>query len=414
MGLSSSSRLPKNRTINRKQLFSAVKRVVVKVGSSTLTEGTDLSLTKMERLVEELSQVKQNGIEVVLVTSGAIAAGRGRLAHHFLDSAGSTLDLSQSTKVASYNSGINPVIPELQAAAAVGQIHLMYGYKQLFEQFGHLAAMILVTQDDFDHRQRYTHISDTLRTLLRFGVIPVINENDTVAVDEIKVGDNDTISAYVTNLVEADLLLILSDQAGFYTRDPRKCPEAELISTIIQITDEIRGAAGGAGTERGTGGMQTKIRAAEIVPGAGEMMVIADGSEPMVVNQVLSGREVGTLFLPLDATRRISARRRWIAYSRPTRGVLFVDDGAKKALTMGGKSLLPSGIRHVSGDFKFGDTVSCCDNNHQEFARGLVNYTTQEAKQILGKHTRQLQEIIGNFYYDEVIHRDNLVLLKSS
>lgn len=274
--------------------------------------------------------------------------------------------------------------------------------------------MILVTQDDFDHRQRYTHISDTLRTLLRFGVIPVINENDTVAVDEIKVGDNDTISAYVTNLVEADLLLILSDQAGFYTRDPRKCPEAELISTIIQITDEIRGAAGGAGTERGTGGMQTKIRAAEIVTGAGEMMVIADGSEPMVVNQVLSGREVGTLFLPLDATRRISARRRWIAYSRPTRGVLFVDDGAKKALTMGGKSLLPSGIRHVSGDFKFGDTVSCCDNNHQEFARGLVNYTTQEAKQILGKHTRQLQEIIGNFYYDEVIHRDNLVLLKSS
>ena len=187
-----------------------------------------------------------------------------------------------------------------------------------------------------------------------------------------------------------------------------------MISTIIQITDEIRGAAGGAGTERGTGGMQTKIRAAEIVTGAGEMMVIADGSEPMVVNQVLSGREVGTLFLPLDATRRISARRRWIAYSRPTRGALFVDDGAKKALTMGGKSLLPSGIRHVSGDFKFGDTVSCCDNNHQEFARGLVNYTTQEAKQILGKHTRQLQEIIGNFYYDEVIHRDNLVLLKSS
>ena len=148
--------------------------------------------------------------------------------------------------------------------------------------------------------------------------------------------------------------------------------------------------------------MQTKIRAAEIVTGAGEMMVIADGSQPMMVNQVLSGREVGTLFLPLDATRRMSARRRWIAYSRPTRGVLFVDDGAKKALTTGGKSLLPSGIRHVSGDFKFGDTVSCCDNNQQEFARGLVNYTTQEVKQVLGKHTRQLQEIIGNFYYDEV------------
>ncbi len=401
--LSSSSRPMKNRrkAIDRPTLFSSVQRVVVKVGSSTLTDGVNLSLSKMSGLVEELSQLKQKGIEVIVVTSGAIAAGRGQLAR-----------LGQNMGTPKFNpSGLGLIIPELQAAAAVGQIHLMNGYKQLFEQFGHLAGMILVTQDDFDHRQRYTHISDTIRTLLRFGVIPIINENDTVAVDEIKVGDNDTIAAYVTNLVEADLLVILSDQAGFYTQDPRKHPSAQLISTIDEITDDIRSAAGEAGTDGGTGGMRTKLQAAEIVTGSGEMMVIADGSQSMIISRVLAGQVVGTLFLPPERTKRMSARQRWIAYSRPARGTLFVDDGAESALSISGKSLLPSGIQRTDGDFKFGDTVSCKDRKQREFARGLVNYSRFEVEQIRGKQTNQLQEVIGNFYYDEVIHRDNLVIL---
>ena len=387
--------------INRPTLLSSVRRIVVKVGSSTLTEGVNLSVAKVSRLVEDLSQLKQKGIEVILVTSGAIAAGRGQLTELFQNANGPKFNPS----------GLCPIIPELQAAAAVGQIHLMNAYKQLFEQFGHLVGMILVTQDDFDHRQRYTHISDTIRTLLRFGVIPIINENDTVAVDEIKVGDNDTISAYVTNLVEADLLVVLSDQAGFYTQDPRKHSSAQLIAIIDKITDDIWSAAGEAGTDKGTGGMRTKLRAAEIVTGSGKMMVIADGSKPMIVSSLLAGESIGTLFLPAERTKPMSARQRWIAYSRPARGVLFVDDGAKSALLKGGKSLLPSGIRKTDGNFKFGDTVSCKDQKKREFARGLVNYNTSEVEQIKGKQTCQLQETIGDFYYDEVIHRDNLVLL---
>lgn len=363
-----------------------VQRIVVKVGSSTISEGAHLNEAALDGLVHDLALVKQEGVEVILVTSGAIAAGWPQLG------------LKQRPHT----------LPHLQAAAAVGQIRLMAAYKDRFSNYGQRAASMLLTRDDFSNRERYTRMNDTMRALLNFGVIPIINENDTVAVDEIKVGDNDTLSAYVTNLAQAQLLIILSDQAGFYTADPRHNPDSELIHTVTTISDEIWKAAGTAGTTDGTGGMVTKLRAAEIVTSSGEMMVMAHGQEPLVVTRLLKGELLGTLFLPQS---RISGRKRWIAYSRPPKGRLIVDNGARDALVQGGKSLLPAGIRRVEGNFDYSDTVSCLTENGAEFARGLVNYNAVDTTKLAGKHTKDIENILGYRDYDEIIHRDNLVLL---
>ena len=363
-----------------------VQRIVVKVGSSTISEGAHLNEAALDGLVHDLALVKQEGVEVILVTSGAIAAGWPQLG------------LKQRPHT----------LPHLQAAAAVGQIRLMAAYKDRFSNYGQRAASLLLTRDDFSNRERYTRMNDTMRALLNFGVIPIINENDTVAVDEIKVGDNDTLSAYVTNLAQAQLLIILSDQAGFYTADPRHNPDSELIHTVTTISDEIWQAAGTAGTTDGTGGMVTKLRAAEIVTSSGEMMVMAHGREPLVVTRLLKGELLGTLFLPQS---RISGRKRWIAYSRPPKGRLIVDNGARDALVQGGKSLLPAGIRRVEGNFDYSDTVSCLTENGAEFARGLVNYNAVDTAKLAGKHTKDIENILGYRDYDEIIHRDNLVLL---
>ena len=363
-----------------------MQRIVVKVGSSTISEGAHLNEAALDGLVHDLALVKQEGVEVILVTSGAIAAGWPQLG------------LKQRPNT----------LPHLQAAAAVGQIRLMAAYKDRFSNYGQRAASMLLTRDDFSNRERYTRMNDTMRALLHFGVIPIINENDTVAVDEIKVGDNDTLSAYVTNLAQAQLLIILSDQAGFYTADPRHNPNSELIHTVTTISDEIWQAAGEAGTTSGTGGMVTKLRAAEIVTSSGEMMVMAHGREPLVVTRLLKGELLGTLFLPQS---RISGRKRWIAYSRPPKGRLIVDNGARDALVQGGKSLLPAGIRHVEGNFDYSDTVSCLTENGVEFARGLVNYNAVDTAKLAGKHTKDIENILGHRDYDEIIHRDNLVLL---
>ena len=222
----------------------------------------------------------------------------------------------------------------------------MHAYEDRFQEYGEIAAMMLLTQEDFNNRKRYIHISNTLNTLLQLGTIPIINENDTVAVEEIKVGDNDTLSAQVTNLADADLLIVLSDQAGFFTADPRKHSQSQFIDVVPVINEDIKNAAGKAGTLGGTGGMITKLQAAEIVTGSGEMMVLADGKEPDVVNRILSGENIGTLFLP--QTQK-SSRKRWIAYSRSPKGRLLVDDGARAALVDRGKSLLASGVRGVEG-----------------------------------------------------------------
>ena len=366
--------------------LSDVQRIVVKVGSSTISEGAHLNEAALDGLVHDLALVKQESVEVILVTSGAIAAGWPQLG------------LKQRPNT----------LPHLQAAAAVGQIRLMAAYKDRFSNYGQRAASMLLTRDDFSNRERYTRMNDTMRALLNFGVIPIINENDTVAVDEIKVGDNDTLSAYVTNLAQAQLLIILSDQAGFHTADPRHNPNSELIHTVTTISDEIWQAAGAAGTTSGTGGMVTKLRAAEIVTSSGEMMVMAHGREPLVVTRLLKGELLGTLFLPQS---RISGRKRWIAYSRPPKGRLIVDNGARNALVQGGKSLLPAGIRHVEGNFDYSDTVSCLTENGVEFARGLVNYNAIDTAKLAGKHTKDIENILGYRDYDEIIHRDNLVLL---
>ena len=374
---------------SRREWLSGVKRIVVKVGSSTLSQGFRLNDSVLDRLVADLARVKGRGKEVILVTSGAIAAGVG------------TLGLSSRPQT----------IPGLQAAAAVGQSRLMHAYEDRFQEYGEIAAMMLLTQEDFNNRKRYIHISNTLNTLLQLGTVPIINENDTVAVEEIKVGDNDTLSAQVTNLSDADLLVVLSDQAGFFSADPRKHSRSELIDVVPVITEGIKKAAGRAGTQDGTGGMVTKLRAAEIVTGSGEMMVLADGKEPDVVNRILSGENIGTLFLPQSPK---SSRKRWIAYSRPPKGRLLVDNGARRALVDRGKSLLASGVRGVEGEFEYGDTVSCLDENRDEFGRGLVNYNTEDITKIIGKQTGEIEEILGARYYEEVIHRDNLVLMEQA
>lgn len=386
--MNSSSPIVQNRCnpAEQRTRLADVQRIVVKVGSSTITTEGVINEAALDGLVHDLALVKQDGVEVILVTSGAIAAGWPQLG------------LKQRPNT----------LPRLQAAAATGQILLMTAYRERFLNYGQNVALMLLTRDDFSNRKRYTRMNDTLRALLNLGVIPIINENDTVAIEEIKVGDNDTLSAYVTNLAQAELLVILSDQAGFFTADPRHTPDSELIHTVNTISAEIWQAAGEAGTTSGTGGMVTKLKAADIVTGSGEMMVLAHGQEPLVVTRLLKGEMIGTLFLPQE---RISGRKRWIAYSRPPKGRLILDDGARNALVQGGKSLLPAGIRRVEGNFDYSDTVSCLTENGVEFARGLVNYNAVETAKLAGKQTEDIQKILGYRDYDEIIHRDNLVLL---
>ncbi len=378
--------IDQHKRIQNRECLSNVQRIVVKVGSSTISDDLRLNEAALDGLVHDLATVKQKGVEVILVTSGAIAAGWPHLG----------LATRPQT------------IPRLQASAAVGQIRLMAAYEERFHHYEQCPALMLLTQDDFSDRKRYTRMNDTLHTLLQLGAIPIINENDSVAVDEIKVGDNDTLSAYVTNLAQADLLVILSDQQGFFTEDPRQNPDSELIHTVKVISEDIWQAAGHAGTASGTGGMITKLQAAEIVTASGEMMVIAYGREPLVITRILKGELLGTLFLP---NTRISGRKRWIAYSRPPKGYLVVDNGARDALVQGGKSLLPAGIRRVEGHFNYSDTVSCFTENGVEFARGLINYNSTEVSKLAGKQTQDIEKILGYHDYDEIIHRDNLVLL---
>ena len=371
---------------HERECLSNVRRIVVKVGSSTISDDLRINEAALDGLVHDIATVRHNGIEVILVTSGAIAAGWPHLG------------LSTRPKT----------LPALQASAAVGQISLMSAYEERFRHYGQRPALMLLTQDDFSDRKRYTRMNDTLHTLLQLGAIPIVNENDSVAVDEIKVGDNDTLSAYVTNLAQADLLVMLSDQRGFFTEDPRLNPDSELIHTVRDITEDMWKAAGHAGTISGTGGMLTKLHAAEIVTSSGEMVAIAYGREPLVITRILKGELIGTLFLP---NSRISGRKRWIAYSRPPKGTLIVDNGARDALIQGGKSLLPAGVRRVEGHFDYSDTVACVTEKRIEFARGLTNYNSTDASKLAGHQTQDIEKILGYHDYDEIIHRDNLVLL---
>lgn len=369
-----------------KRDFSGVNRIVVKVGSSTLSHATGkLNLHRMEQLVRELADLRNQGKEVVLVSSGAQAAGIGRLG------------LSRKPKT----------IPEKQATAAVGQGILMHMYEKLFAEYGVIVAQVLLTREDMSDRRRFLNARNALNALLDYHAVPVINENDTIAIDEIKFGDNDTLSAMVAGLIDADLLIILSDIDGLFSANPQVDPEAVLIGEVNEITSEIEQLAGGAGSNLGTGGMATKLLAGRIAANSGYPMVIANGRKTGIIRRVAAGEPLGTLFLP--RVNRLQAKKKWIAFGSSIQGKIIVDSGAGKALLERGKSLLPSGVVEVEGTFGIGNTVSVVCSG-EEIARGIVNYPSDEIVKIRGKKTSEIEKILGHKDYDEIVHRDNLVL----
>jgi glutamate 5-kinase len=380
-------------TTTRKELLGGVKRIVVKIGSrvlASLDKGLDIKV--MGGLVQDMLQLHQQGHELIIVSSGAVLAGRTKLGPGF-------------------SKGFSPGFDSLtlkQAAAAVGQTSLMRSYEKLFSRHQVQVAQILLTSDDISHRRRYLNARNTIFTLLHHRVVPIINENDTVMVEEIKLGDNDNLSALVTSLTEADFLIILSDVEGLCLTDPCKDETAQVINRVKHVTPEIKQLAG-KGRDLGTGGMITKLQAAQKVASFGVPAVIANGRRPGIISKIMQGDEVGTLFLPKP--REISSRKHWIAHALKPKGSITIDDGAKAALVENGKSLLPSGILKVEGKFGIGDMVSCVGTDGREIARGLSNYQAHEIIKIQGRKTSEIEAILSYKSFDEVIHRDNLVLL---
>lgn len=371
-----------------RESLSQVRRIVVKVGSSTLTHRTgQLNYGRIERLVRELADLANQGKELILVTSGAVSAGMGRL------------QLTEKPKT----------IPEKQAAAAVGQGILMHTYEKLFAEYGQVVAQVLLTREDSVDRRRYLNSRHTLQTLLAKRVIPIVNENDVVAIDELKIGDNDTLSALVAGIVDAALLVLLSDVAGLYDKNPQEHSDARLIPVVTDITPEISALAGGPGTARGTGGMYTKLQAAKIAIKSGVAMIIANGAQDGVLQDIIAGKDVGTLFVPQE--NPLHVRKRWIAFGSRIRGTIAVDAGCARAIVEHGSSLLPSGIVRVENDFAPGSIVRVLSVDGREIARGITNYSAADVRRIMGAHSQDIADILGGKTYDEVIHRDNLVAL---
>ena len=372
----------------KRQILERTRRVVVKIGSSLLSRDGGLDIDRIRTLVGEAAELAAGEREIVLVTSGAVAAGRARLR------------LRERPKT----------IPQKQAAAAVGQIDLMAAYKDAFTAHGRHVAQILLTREDLSNRRRYLNAKHAIAALLESRVVPIVNENDTVAVDEIKLGDNDNLSAAVAALVEADLLIILSDVDGLYTADPRRRRDAEPVP-LVEASDPRaeRYAATSAGL-LGTGGMATKIEAARKAAAAGIATIIADGRAADALGRVLDADAVaGTLVV--GAADRLASRKHWIAYTLRPQGSLHLDAGAAAALRERGRSLLPSGIKIVEGAFGAGDCVRCVAPDGVEVARGLVSYSAAELRRIQGVHTRDIDTILGYKISDEVIHRDDMVIV---
>jgi glutamate 5-kinase len=371
-----------------RRALRTLKRLVVKIGSSLITRpGVGADPDRIDALATEIARVRE-GREIVLVTSGAIATGAARLT------------LAERPRS----------IPEKQAAAAVGQSALMWHYEASFKRHGIAVGQVLLTAQDISDRARYLNARNTLLALLGFDVLPIVNENDTVAVEEIKVGDNDNLSALVASLIDADLLVLLTDVDGLYTADPARDAGARKLDTVTAVTADIERLAWARGSEVSVGGMATKLQAAHKAAAAGIPMVIGSGREPGVLARVLAGEAVGTYFAP--RADRLTARKRWIAFAVPPQGQLTVDAGALSALTHHGKSLLPSGLVGVQGEFAAGDVVAVADDTERrEFARGLVNFDADELRRIQGAKTREIEARLGYKAVDEVIHRDNLVIL---
>lgn len=364
--------------------FINCKRIVVKVGTSTLTYSNgQLNLQRIEHIVRELSDLHNQDKEVILVTSGAIGVGANRMGYK----------------------KVPDTIPQKQALAAIGQGALLHLYEKLFAEYGKTVAQVLLTRDDLDDRLRYLNATNALLSMLDMQVIPIINENDTVVVEEIKFGDNDTLSALVAAMVEADLLIILSDVDGLYNCDPRINEDAVLVKEVTEITNEMLENSRSKGSSFSSGGMYTKLKAARICMTSGVPMIIANSDIEDVIRKVVAGKDIGTLFVPVS---RINARKRWIAFGSIVHGKLMVDEGAKEALLDKGKSLLPSGIIQVEGDFERGNVVAVVNQQGVEIARGVVNYSSYEIRQIAGRKSTEIADILGEKDYDEVIHRNNL------
>lgn len=369
-----------------RQMISQTKRWVIKIGSSLLTaDGKGLDPKAMAGWVKQMVALREAGIELILVSSGAIAAGMSKL---------------------QWNNRPKEM-HKLQAAAAVGQMVLVQAWENCFDQYNCQAAQILLTHEDLSDRQRYLNARTTLRTLVELHIIPVINENDTVTTDEIQFGDNDTLAALVANLVEADLLVILTDRDGMFDADPRTNPDAQLITEAKASDSFLDKIAGGAGS-LGKGGMQTKLRAARFAARSGTNTIIVGGKIPNVITKIQQGEKLGTLLVP-DHTP-IAARKQWLAGQLQIRGKIILDDGAVKALLTRHKSLLPIGVRQVIGDFSRGEIVSCINNKGEEVARGLVNYSANEARQIMGLASDEIERALGFLNEPELIHKDNLII----
>ena len=369
-------------------MLKQARRIVIKVGSSLVTnQGKGLDHSALACWAAQIAALKQMNKEIILVSSGAIAEGMQRLNW-------------ENRPTALY---------ELQAAAAVGQMGLAQAYASGFSQHGLQTAQVLLTHEDLSNRKRYLNARSTLTTLLKLNVIPIINENDTVATDEIRFGDNDTLAALVTNLVEADILVILTDQAGLFTSDPRKNPDAKLLSKVHAGDPMLEKMAGGVGSSISRGGMQTKVIAAKRAVRSGADTIIASGHENNVLIRLSRDEMIGTRFLAKIPV--LAARKQWLADYLQVRGYVVLDKGAVKALSTDGKSLLPIGVISVDGEFERGEAVSCVDEECREIARGLINYSAVETQKILKRTSSEIEAILGYVDEPELIHRNNLVLL---
>ena len=372
--------------MNKKEYLGEVKRIVIKVGTTTLTHETGLlNLERIEILVRQIANLHNNGYEVMLVTSGAIGAGMGKL------------NLKNRPKT----------LPEKQAVAAVGQVALIHLYQKIFAEYGKNVGQLLLTASDINERNRYLNGRNTCFALFNAGVIPIINENDAIAVEEIKVGDNDTLSAFVATLVDADLLIILSDIDGLYDSNPKENPNAKLLPLITTLNEEIKAMAGDSNSKFGTGGMATKIKAAEIALNSGVNMVIAQGEKPENLIKIVRGEDIGTLFV--KNKKGLKAKKHWLQYSSKKTGKLIIDDGAKIAV-LKHKSLLPSGIKEVEGSFQKGDVITVIDEEKNVLAVGIVIYSSDECQRILGKQSKEIEKILGYKDYDEVLHINNMIV----
>lgn len=372
----------------RKEILINVKKVLIKIGTGVLSGQDGLDLDVIDQLVADMAQLSKNGYQIVVVSSGAIASGMHKMG-----------EKAHRHKLS---------IPQKQAAAAIGQGRLMRVYSNAFGKYDLVVAQMLLTMGDLTDRKRFLNVRNTLSMLMDWGVIPIINENDTVSVDEIKFGDNDNLAAMVANIVGVHLLINLTNTEGLYDRNPARTEKARLIPLVKEVTDEIEAAATAETDHVGMGGMKSKVMAAKKSTASGIPYIIAHGKTKGILQDIFAGKDTGTLFLP--ANEHMRSRKHWIAFTLRSKGRLFIDDGAKEAIVNQGKSLLPSGIVRVEGDFQEGDPVTCVDMREAILAKGLVNYNSSDIDKIKGLKTSRIKQILGGKSYDEIVHRDNLVV----